>query len=297
MPSDEHIKRLQEARAEAQANPKTPSRRKLLKQPILEGSCEGYRLAELRIQSDGRILQYKADLRAYAAQHPDWSKERVRKNVLKNLYEYLDTQTERDREHIRRSMEYAQREYELRRTRQSAWALNQRRKAAEEKAIAVAEQLAREAAEKKEAEELMKEEEPESDVIPITPLAVMEEPESEPPPVDHTAFIAQFKRLPSEATADKQLSWVCAHPCLALAGQWDDDNPMPVISAEDIADAPSRKAVTMLQYAMKHNEKFWSAIMSEDKKSGGKATGPVDDGGEASDEDMDKLMDEGGEQL
>jgi hypothetical protein len=293
MDKDERIRRMREGAEKARENNlKVPPLKWILKQPILNVPNEGMLLAEINLDLEGKTPDYHIACKACKKNHPDWSRQKIRKYVLKDEFGYVGVAKERHKVHLRRSVEWAQHAERIQRSRQSMW-LNRKRqeeakriKAEEEEAARL---LAAEEARRAE-EEAVKQviEEPETIPFPEPSVACVQEPG---PVVDHTAFIAAFKNLPAEAPADKQLAWVCAHPCLALAGQWDDDNPMPAISADDIADAPSRKAVTMLQYAMKHGEKFWSAIMSEDKKQGGKAVPTaVDDGSAASDEEMEGLM-------
>jgi hypothetical protein len=111
---------------------------------------------------------------------------------------------------------------------------------------------------------------------------------------DATAAEQAYGELPNEAPNEKIVAWVMAHRRVFLLRQnppAEDQVPDTTLSAQDIAGAPCKQAVTMLQEALANVKEFWKAMLSEQKKSTGKAAeGGLDDMSEAGDEEMLRII-------
>jgi hypothetical protein len=115
----------------------------------------------------------------------------------------------------------------------------------------------------------------------------------------HDAAFNAFAGLKDDGPAEKDVLWVKTHPRLFKARQIAEASelgPDTAVTAKDILSpcngpAPTKSAVTMLQYALANPTKFMDAIMSVQKKSAERGGAPmVDSNDAATDEEMAAFM-------
>lgn len=79
-------------------------------------------------------------------------------------------------------------------------------------------------------------------------------------------FERAFSALPDTAPTQDEIDWVRSHPAMTRKAR-DPDIPCVEITAEDIATAPSKSAVIMLQNWANNPNEFLKRLLDEHKKA------------------------------
>jgi hypothetical protein len=104
---------------------------------------------------------------------------------------------------------------------------------------------------------------------------------------DQSEFDIAVASLPATAQGSSEMAWILSHPVMLRRAREDDDRTVILLNSHDLDGAPSRKAVTLLQWYLRSPSEMLKQVMSEMKKE--TTGGEAGQKGAQKDEDLDEV--------